>query len=116
LAEKKNKSELYLYKAAFEAGRLKGHAEGWCDAENDLKEKINFIVRLNSALVEEILRLDKVQPVSAVMMPYKYALKIADLLKRMGKEKYSQTLIHYINISNPIDVKQVLEILEEMKK
>ena len=100
----------------YDLGVKKGRAEGRRDAKKELERRIGFIYKSNRRLFDELLRLDRDEPVSCVYVTYEMAERIARLLKKhrcYGSAKYMRECIAN---SNPIDPAIVIEIMEEIKK
>lgn len=97
-------------------GRKNGKKEGRKEAEEYLQKRINRVCISNHQLLLEIFRLDWSEPVTGVLVPYKYAEKLVRKLRKNNMLGYAERLEEYIVKSNPIIVEEALAIMEEISK
>lgn len=94
------------------AAKLQGRIEGRAEAENSLKARINLIYKSNHQLFKEITRLDRIEPVAGVLVPYALCETIAKKLKELTKKPkdgHARKLKYYMN-------KMDMELLESWKR
>lgn len=97
MAKKNHRYSEQEVRKLVEIARLQGRTE----AEEYLERRIEKICATNNHLLAEIMRLDKKEAVSGVLIPYKFADKIVRKLRKSNRKDHHATMMkHYMNKSD----------------
>ena len=77
----------------------KGVHSGRQQATESLHIRINLIIKTNAALLSEVMRLDRHEPVVGVAIPLAYARKLINKFRREGFPGYADHIEELIGLS-----------------
>lgn len=99
-------------RAAYRRGKIEGRQE----AEDAFQTKINNIINTHTQLLKEILRMDKAEPVTGVMITIEFAESIIKKLKSNNKySRLARKLKKCMNTAGKDWEKSLVDIENELR-
>ena len=97
-----------------EAAFRKGVHSGRQQATESLHIRINLIIKTNAALLSEVMRLDRHEPVVGVTIPMTYANKLINKFRREGFPGYADHIEELVGLSVAQN-KKIFKLLTELQ-